>query len=109
MCGGKSPKGGAQDARQFAAVHGRTVSEPPERIREPAGQDARRARLPGCVSLVTFFAQAKKVTCSPEASGSCCSKEKERTIAKEEWIPAFAGMTDKEKKTNPSGAPTCAG
>src|SRR5262250_1490144 len=38
------------------------IQRTPQPARAPAGQDARRARRPGCLSLVTFFAQAKKVT-----------------------------------------------
>jgi hypothetical protein len=66
----KSPKDGAQDARQFAACTRTCIQRTPEPAREPGGQDARKARHRGCVSLVTFFAQAKKVTRSPQASGS---------------------------------------
>src|ERR1700751_2262908 len=58
---GKSPKGGAQDAPQFAARTGTCAQRTPEPARAPGGQDARKARHRGCVSLVTFFAQAKKV------------------------------------------------
>src|SRR5690349_16639241 len=37
----------------------------PESASGPGGQDARKARQSGCVSLLTFFAQAKKVSRSP--------------------------------------------
>jgi hypothetical protein len=43
------------------------------------------------LSLVTFFARAKKVTRSPQASesfGFVVEREKQS-----HWIPAFAGMT----------------
>src|SRR5690242_9223655 len=66
----ESPKGGAHDARQFAACTGTYIQRTPEHPRGVGGQDARRPRHRGCVSLVTFFAQAKKVTRSPQASGS---------------------------------------
>ena len=59
---GKCPQGTAQDARSFAAVHGRTVSEPPERLRAPAGQEPGGRAFRGVLSLVTLFAQAKRVT-----------------------------------------------
>jgi len=39
-------------------VHGRTFSEPRSSLAESEGRDARRPRYRGCVSLVTFFAQA---------------------------------------------------
>src|SRR5262249_7701648 len=101
-CGGKSPQGTAQDARSFADVHGRTSGGPPERLREPGGQDARRARLPGCVSSVTFFAQAKKVTRSAagrvEAFGFYDDKQQRTARARSNWIPAFAGMTSRKQQ-----------
>ena len=37
------------------SAHGRAVSEPPERARVPAGQDARRARHPGCAFFGYFL------------------------------------------------------
>jgi len=58
----ESPKGRAQDAREFAARTWMCAQRTPERVRALGGQDARRARYRGCVSLVTFFSQAKKVT-----------------------------------------------
>src|SRR6188472_3122601 len=61
----ESPKGGAQDARQFAVCTWTCIQRTPQPARVLGGQDARRARHRGCVSLVTFFAQAKKVTRSP--------------------------------------------
>ena len=54
----KSPKGRAQDAREFAACTRMCIQRTPQPARGPAGQDARRARHLGGVSLVTFFAQA---------------------------------------------------
>src|SRR4051812_20684179 len=41
------------------------IQRTPEPARAPGRQEARKARHRGCVSLVTFFAQAKKVTRSP--------------------------------------------
>jgi len=61
----ESPKGRAQDAREFAARTWMCAQRTPERVRAIGGQDARRARHRGCVSLIPFFAQAKKVTRSP--------------------------------------------
>src|SRR5512141_918 len=77
----KGPKGGAQDARQFAARTRMCAQRTPEHPREVGGQatawmpevEQRRTscRMPGdratggVLSLVTFFAQAKKVTRSP--------------------------------------------
>src|SRR4051812_44968691 len=58
----KSPKGRAQDAREVAARTRMCAQRTPQPARAPGGQDARKARRRGCVSLVTFFAQAKKVT-----------------------------------------------
>src|SRR6185369_16003813 len=61
----KCPKGRAQEARAGAVRTRMCAQRPPEPARALGGQDARRARHRGCVSLVTFFAQAKKVTRSP--------------------------------------------
>ena len=85
----------ARVARRMRAsllsAHGCAVSEPPEHARAVGGQDARRPRHRGCVSLVTFFAQAKKVTRSPQASGSIALSETKQRARN--WILAFAGMT----------------
>jgi hypothetical protein len=54
----KSPKGRAHDARAFAARTRMCAQRTPQPARGLGGQDARRARHRGCVSLVTFFAQA---------------------------------------------------
>ena len=105
---GKARQGGAQDARQFAACTGMYIQRTPEPSREPAGQDARRARHPGCVSLVTFFAQAKKVTRSPagraealhlyeQSKNKVDSRLRGNGGIRKSWIPAFAGMTTEEK------------
>ena len=88
----KSPKGGAQDARQFAACTWMCIQRTPQPARGVGGQDARRPRHRGCVSLVTFFAQAKKVTRSPAGRVEALHL---RTGTKKYWIPAFAGMTSK--------------
>jgi hypothetical protein len=48
------------------------------------------------VSLVTLFAQAKRVTRSPEGSGSFASRHEKET-ARSKWIPALAGMTSREE------------
>jgi len=73
---GKSPQGTAHDARSFAAVHGRTVSEPPERLCAPAGQatawmpevEQRRSScrmpggraFPGCAFFGYFLCTSKE-------------------------------------------------
>jgi len=62
----KSPKGGAQDARQFAACTWMCIQRTPEPAREPGGQDARKARYLGCVSFGDFsLHKQRKVTRSP--------------------------------------------
>ena len=62
----KSPKGGAQDARQFAACTRMCIQRTPEPAREPGGQDARKARYLGCVSFGDFsLHKQRKVTRSP--------------------------------------------
>jgi len=81
--------------------------------------DGRRPRHRGCVSLVTFFAQAKKVTRSPQASGSSALQDRKqgtglcaascrapfgpfaaRMFAPASCLrsPACAGMTSEEGK-----------
>ena len=60
-------------------------------LAQSEGMDARRPRHRGCVSLATFFAQAKKVARSPQASGNSAKRER-----RSRWIPAFAGMTSKD-------------
>jgi len=56
-----------------------------------SGRMPERRKALGRVSLPTFFARAKKVGRSPKASGSPCSKKQNS----KNWIPAFAGMTNK--------------
>ena len=63
----KSPKGGAQDARQFAACTRTCIQRTPQPAREPGGQDARKARYLGCVSFgYLSLHKQRKVTRSPE-------------------------------------------
>jgi len=57
---GKSPQGTAHDARSFAAVHGRTVSEPPERLCAPAGQEPGGRAFPGCAFFGYFLCTSKE-------------------------------------------------
>jgi len=68
----KSPQGRAQDAREFAECTRMCIQRTPEHDRAPGGQDARKARHRGCVSLVTFFAQAlrRRSGANSEAGGS---------------------------------------
>ena len=64
--GGKSPKGRAQDARAFAAAHGRAVSEPPERPRVVAGQESGDRGREGALSLGYFsLGKQREVTRPP--------------------------------------------
>src|SRR5215467_13357930 len=79
----------------------------PAALREPLAQ--RGARLRGCVSLVTFFAQAKKVTRPPWMAVetyrdvSRFSRKPIKAKAKS-WIPAFAGMTRREDEAKALGS-----
>jgi hypothetical protein len=71
------------------------------------GRRPGRRAIRGVLSLVTFFAQAaqaKKVTRSPEGSGSLRSKTS-KSRERSRWIPACAGMTSK----GPSAGMTCRG
>ena len=74
----KSPKGRAQDAREFAARTWTCAQRTPQPARGVGGQDSRRPRHRGCVSLVTFFAQAKKVTRSPAGRVEALHFKKQR-------------------------------
>jgi hypothetical protein len=47
--------------------------------------------------LVTFFAPAKKVTRSPQASENSVAATRTN---ESHWIPAFAGMTSEKSATN---------
>src|ERR1700683_3361032 len=55
------------------------------------------------LSLVTFFARAKKVTRSPQASESFGLLRTRRSKARS-WIPAFAGMTSVQSRLSPAFA-----
>ena len=56
---------GARDRADSAAGQGWPVSGTRPPVAQSEGRDARRPRHRGCVSLATFFAQAKKVARSP--------------------------------------------
>ena len=85
----KSPKGGAQDARQFVARTRMCAQRTPEHPRGLAGQDARRARYLGCVSFgYLSLHKQRKVTRSPAGRVKALHFKKES-----KWIPACAGMT----------------
>ena len=56
---------GATDRADSAAGQGWPVSGTRPLLAKSEAMDGRRPRHRGCVSLVTFFAQAKKVTRSP--------------------------------------------
>ena len=94
----KSRQGGAQEARQFAARTWKCPQRTPQPGRAPAGQDARRARHLGCVSLVTFFAQAKKVTRSSAGGAEALFASKNRTTKEQDGISARAGMTSLRRR-----------
>ncbi|SOO24378.1 conserved hypothetical protein [Xanthomonas phaseoli pv. phaseoli] len=67
---GSNPEGAARkDARRFSKGHGCPLEKFPRGLRTRSAL-ARRGARTGCVSLVTFFAQAKKVTRSPKGSES---------------------------------------
>jgi len=59
--------------RAHSAVAQDVQSAEPGRWRGPFGQEPERRKALGRVSLVPFFARAKKGTRSPQASGSLCS------------------------------------
>ena len=107
----KSPKGRAHDARAFAVRTGMCAQRTPEPAREVGGQDARRPRHRGCVSLVTFFAQAlRRRSGANSAAGREAAKGRMPGVKKvtrsaagraealhfkkkaKSWIPADAGM-----------------
>jgi hypothetical protein len=79
--GRNRPQGRAHEARAFANGHGCPSSEP-----RPVFAHSRsfiaRARHPGCISLVTFFVQAKKVTRAPDARGKSNGRGRKRIRSK---------------------------
>ena len=103
-------------AASLPTVHGRTAGKPRSLLAESTGMDARRPRPRGCISLVTFFVQAKKVTRPPRMAGEarqgrmprqCDTRPKAKALGprlrgddeqneRSKWIPAFAGMTSTE-------------
>ena len=76
------------------SVHGSTVNEPRHALADPE-RAARRARRSGGVSLLTFFAQAKKVSRSPAGRVEALALQPITKIESKSWIPAYAGMTSK--------------
>jgi len=90
----KSPKDGAQDARQFAVCTWTYTQRTPQCLRAPAGQDARRARHPGCVSLVTPFAQAKRVTRSAAGREEAVARRNPNPT-ETSWFPFRVGVAEK--------------
>ena len=98
--GERAEEGARRVARRRRAsslsAHGCAVSGPPEHAREVGGHGWPETATPGCVSLVTFFAQAKKVTRSPQASGSRALAETNQRARN--WIPAFAELTSEKKQ-----------
>jgi len=92
--GRQGPQGRRDGSRRFRCRPGMACQRNPAAARAVGGQDARRPRHRGCVSLATFFAQAKKVARSPQASGSSAlQRDKQRA---RNWIPACAGMTSEK-------------
>jgi hypothetical protein len=69
----------------------------------PQRTGRRPARNRGCISLVTFFVQAKKVTRPPgrrtkphrDVRRFSRQRRESKSKTKSKWIPAFAGMTAK--------------
>ncbi len=55
-----SPQEAAHDARPFAECTRTYIQRTPEHPRAPGGQDARKARHRGCVSLVIFLCKQRK-------------------------------------------------
>ena len=94
--------GRARDRAHSGYAPGMARNPNPAALRVPSPKA--RARLRGCVSLVTFFAQAKKVTRPPgwrtkphmdvsRLSRSATEQSNRKRRARSKWIPAFAGMT----------------
>ena len=72
-------------------VHGRTSSEPRSALAHSQGRMPGERITGGVFLWLPFFAQAKKVTGSPQARRS--SALQRTTEGRSNWIPAFAGMT----------------
>ena len=106
-------KGRAAVARTMRAssqsVHGCAVCEPRSPRAHLQGMDARKARRSGCVSLVTFFAQAKKVTRSAagRVEAVACQRgqlqqELDSSLTSSAVEELLAGMTNSKNNTIPT-------
>jgi hypothetical protein len=91
--GGKARRGARTMRARSLRAHGCALSEPRSPIANLEGRMPGRRVPGGVLSLVTFFAQAKKVTRSP--AGRVEALHLKRQEEQRSWIPAFAGMTSK--------------
>src|SRR5215471_4762957 len=85
------------------------IRRTPQCARAPAGQDARRARHLGCVSLVTFFAQAKKVTRSPagRVEALLLNEEKRKLDSSLRWNDEEKRRAEKRPATKKATGDAC--
>jgi|GEM_PF-2417945 len=95
----QAPQGCARRIARIPLLHRMCNQRNPADDADPLGRMPKGRKALGRVSLVPFFARAKKGTRSPQASGSPCSKKQNS----KNWIPAFAGMTSGRAKTMDSG------
>jgi|GEM_PF-3056611 len=75
------PRRGAREgSRAFRCCTGMCNQRNPAADADPLGRTPNGRKALGRVSLVPFFARAKKGTRSPQASGSLCSKTKQQEL-----------------------------
>jgi|GEM_PF-6869681 len=101
---GIARQGRAQGCARVREWAGCPSSEPRPDLAHPE-REARRARLPGCISFGYFsLCKQRKVTrshgCERKNEGTRPQKDQEQR----HWIPAFAGMTGKSKGWIPAFA-----
>ena len=92
-CGGKARRVARTMRASSLRAHGCALNEPRSTLAKSEGRMPGDRATGGVLSLVTFFAQAKKVTRSPAGRvGALLFGGRSR------WIPACAGMTARAER-----------
>ena len=72
-CAQERPAGARAGCARFVECTGMYIRRTPERIRAPAGQDARRARRPGCAFFGYFLCTSKESSPLGAAERKLCT------------------------------------
>ena len=104
--GGKARRGARTMRARSLHAHGCAFSEPRSTLAHSEGRMPEERATGGVLSLVTFFAQAKKVTRSPAGRVEALhfSRKSKWMTSSAVESPACAGMTSKEKSWMTSSA-----